>query len=56
MAQRHWRKKPHAMLSLVPKTIEIQEGRGIDGCVLLDCRHIKDRILEAFHQIFRTRN
>ena len=31
--------------------IEIQEGRGIDGCVLLDCRHIKDRILEAFHQI-----
>ena len=33
------------------ETIEIQEGRGIDGCVLLDCRHIKDRILEAFHQI-----
>ena len=33
------------------ETIEIQEGRGLDGCVLLDCRHIKDRILEAFHQI-----
>lgn len=34
------------------ETIEIQEGRGVDGCVLLDCRHIKDRILEAFHQIY----
>jgi len=33
------------------ETIEIREGRGINGCVLLDCRHIKDRILEAFHQI-----
>ena len=34
------------------ETIEIQEGRGVDGCVLIDCRHIKDRILEAFHQIY----
>ena len=34
------------------ETIEIREGRGVDGCVLLDCRHIKDRILEAFHQIY----
>jgi succinate dehydrogenase / fumarate reductase flavoprotein subunit len=31
---------------------EINEGRGIDGCVLLDCRHLgRDFILEKLHQI-----
>lgn len=34
------------------ETIEIQEGSGINDCVLLDCRHIKDRILQAFPQIY----
>ena len=31
---------------------EIQEGRGINGCVLLDCRHLGEkRIMEALGQI-----
>jgi len=31
---------------------EINEGRGIDGCVLLDCRHLgRDFVLEKLHQI-----
>jgi len=31
---------------------EINEGRGIDGCVLLDCRHLgRDFILDKLHQI-----
>ncbi len=33
--------------------IEINEGRGINGCVLLDCRHLgKGLILERLSQIF----
>ena len=32
---------------------EINEGRGVDGCVLLDCRHLgKQFILERLHQIY----
>lgn len=34
------------------ETIEIANGRGVNGCVFIDCRHIKDRILAAFHQIY----
>ena len=33
--------------------IEIQEGRGTDGCVLLDCRHLGEKvIMEKLYQIY----
>ena len=33
--------------------IEINEGRGIDGCVLLDCRHLGTRVIQdRLSQIF----
>ena len=32
---------------------EIQEGRGIDGCVFLDCRHLGEKlIMEKLYQIY----
>ena len=35
------------------EAIEIQEGRGVDGCVYLDCRHLGEKLIkERLYQIY----